>query len=159
MVMKLDLDRAPSGRSQVEVGEALALREAAGSPVQARLSGCLIVDNLEGRLVVTGELRATSEVECDRCLEPFALDYPVPVEILILRDAAGQEEDGWVIHQRQGEVDLAPALREAALLALPQKRLCRSECLGICPTCGQNRNLGSCTCEEVQSDPRWEGLP
>lgn len=41
-------------------------------------------------------------------------------------------------------VDLEAYLREALILALPVRRLCREDCLGLCDRCGQNLNLGPC---------------
>jgi len=34
------------------------------------------------------------------------------------------------------------------------KPLCHADCKGLCPQCGANLNLESCTCENVQVDPR-----
>jgi uncharacterized protein len=36
--------------------------------------------------------------------------------------------------------------------------LCRSDCLGLCPQCGGNRNLDECHCDEDPIDPRWAAL-
>jgi len=55
-------------------------------------------------------------------------------------------DDGWL--------DLTPLLREQAWVALPMKPLCRPDCKGLCPQCGANLNLESCTCESVKIDPR-----
>jgi uncharacterized protein len=49
-------------------------------------------------------------------------------------------------------------LQEQVLLALPLQRVCRAECRGICPTCGQNRNETGCQCQEQKTDDRWSAL-
>lgn len=160
--MKLDLDRQGSGRTGLEVAERLLLEvdPDLALPADVVLRGRLTVDNLEGRCLVHGELAVTVTVACDRCLDDFALTYPAPVEITVVRAVSSEGEgDSWVIHQRQGEVALDEPLREAALLALPQKLLCRDDCRGICPRCGANRNREACACPDEASDPRWEGLP
>lgn len=41
-------------------------------------------------------------------------------------------------------IDLDPVLREQVLLALPVTVLCREDCKGLCPTCGQDRNEQDC---------------
>ena len=69
------------------------------------------------------------------------------------------ETDSWVIHQKTGEVDLTEPLREAVMIALPQKRVCRDDCHGLCPQCGIDLNQESCRCEDESVDPRWDGLP
>jgi uncharacterized protein len=53
---------------------------------------------------------------------------------------------------------LEDVLREQVLLALPMQRICRQDCKGICPICGQNRNRGDCGCKPVIVDDRWAAL-
>ena len=59
----------------------------------------------------------------------------------------------------KGEVDLHDSLRESAILGYPQAMVCRTNCQGLCPECGIDRNRDSCDCEEEDVDPRWAGLP
>lgn len=54
--------------------------------------------------------------------------------------------------------DLAPALREAVLLAVPPSPLCGEGCKGLCLTCGQDLNQGDCGHAQARLDPRWEAL-
>ena len=51
------------------------------------------------------------------------------------------------------EVDLAPLLREAMILALPTRPLCSEDCQGLCPHCGGNRNQGACSCHATEAKP------
>ena len=53
---------------------------------------------------------------------------------------------------------LEDVLREQVLLSLPVRTLCKPDCKGLCPRCGENRNSQSCSCEVGPSDPRWEAL-
>ncbi len=53
---------------------------------------------------------------------------------------------------------LEDVLREQVLLSLPVRTLCKPDCKGLCPRCGQNRNSQDCSCDEGPSDPRWEAL-
>ncbi len=41
-------------------------------------------------------------------------------------------------------IDLDPVVREQVLLALPVSVVCREDCRGLCPTCGQNLNEQDC---------------
>jgi uncharacterized protein len=158
--MKIDLNRQPQGRTQVTVRETIALTDSADGPDTTILAGVLQVDNLESRLVATGSLTATAKVGCDRCLEIFTIEFAVPVELLVIKDSEVNDEfDSCIIHQKTGEIDLHESLREASLLALPQKRLCREDCQGICPQCGTNRNQEPCQCQATTDDPRWDDLP
>jgi uncharacterized protein len=89
--------------------------------------------------------------------------FPVGVQLVILRDAGGRDddEDGdtAVLHQRDGIVDLCDYLRECAVLAVPLSRICRAQCRGLCSRCGIDLNEAACACAEDEPDPRWERLP
>ena len=152
--MKLDLDRQGSGRTRLAVDEWLGLGQDPESelPAEAELRGDLVVDNLDLRVLVHGSLQVGVEVVCDRCLTAFHGEYTADVDVVVVRARVAEpgegESEAWVIHQRTGEVDLDEPLREAALLALPQKLLCADECRGLCPTCGANLNEGGCACPE-----------
>ncbi|MSQ32302.1 MAG: DUF177 domain-containing protein [Dehalococcoidia bacterium] len=54
-------------------------------------------------------------------------------------------------------LDLSDALQQYALLEIPIKALCTTECKGLCATCGQNLNTGTCNCSS-KIDPRWSTL-
>jgi uncharacterized protein len=55
-------------------------------------------------------------------------------------------------------LELNDVLREEILLALPMQRVCREDCKGICPVCGQNRNQNECRCHTETVDDRWAAL-
>jgi len=158
--MKLDLDRSQTGRSQLNVAGSLTLYWEKRDEEEVDLGGLLTLDNLQDRMLITGSMDATLQAHCDRCLNSFSLTFAVPVEIMIMRDTKTEDEsDTCVIHQKTGEVDLRPPLRELTLLALPQKRVCREDCRGFCPHCGVNMNEQDCNCQRDEVDPRWEDLP
>jgi uncharacterized protein len=159
--MKLDLDRQDRGRSALPVSGEVVLGLGEGRPERALIRGEIVVDNVESRFVLGGVLAATGRAECGRCLAEFDLTWDVPVDITVLRDVDSDEGEGdsLVIRQRTGEVDLTEALRELAALAVPQAPVCREDCRGLCPTCGIDRNTGTCTCADEEVDPRWDGLP
>lgn len=55
-------------------------------------------------------------------------------------------------------LDLAPQVWESFILSLPPKVLCSPDCKGLCPNCGQNLNVGTCSCKEEEGDPRLAAL-
>lgn len=113
-----------------------------------------------------GQITARAEVECDRCLKavavPVETDFDVtyiPASEYAARDAAELQPDDLLLSVYEGDsIDLDEIVREQILLALPERALCREECLGLCPTCGTDRNLEACNCREQETDPRWAGL-
>ena len=55
-------------------------------------------------------------------------------------------------------IDFWPAVREQILLAAPPSPVCREECKGLCPSCGQDLNERDCGHKQLAIDPRWEAL-
>jgi len=119
-----------------------------------------------GEVRIQGHLKVRMQAECDRCLGPA--EFPIDSDFdLFYRPAhrTGYEEDveidegeSEVAFYEGGGVELKDILREFVLLSLPMQRICRDECQGICPVCGQNRNLVSCSCESEKADDRWSAL-
>jgi uncharacterized protein len=57
------------------------------------------------------------------------------------------------------ELDLHAWARDALVLALPVQIVCREDCLGLCPVCGENLNeAGPEHAHERTPDPRWAKL-
>ena len=123
------------------------------------LQGTLQFTRVSEGLLVQGDLDALVKAECTRCLTSFWAPIAMQLEDIIglpgaeltLKQPVRVNDDGWA--------DLAPLVREYAWLGLPSSPVCGPDCRGICPECGGNRNLGECTCEDVERiDPRWEVL-
>ena len=108
---------------------------------------------LTGELVGTGEaVRVSSLVEadvesrCALCLEPVHMHLKTEIDALFARDPDPDDPDQYPLDGYKIEVsDMA---REALLLELPMRFLCSESCKGICPSCGANRNIAPCTCQE-----------
>jgi uncharacterized protein len=57
------------------------------------------------------------------------------------------------------ELDLAQWANDAFALALPAQVVCREDCAGLCPVCGENLNdAGPEHAHETAPDPRWAKL-
>jgi uncharacterized protein len=56
------------------------------------------------------------------------------------------------------EVDISAIVKEMLVLEIPLRYLCQDSCKGLCPRCGQNLNVKSCSCVPVQGDPRFAVL-
>lgn len=96
------------------------------------------------------------EGPCMRCLEPAAPRFQIDAREFD-RPGGGEElESPYVADQ---EIDLAAWTRDALALALPAQLLCREECAGLCPVCGENLNeTGPEHRHESEPDPRWAKL-
>jgi uncharacterized protein len=117
---------------------------------------------------VLGDVEAHGVVEmpCMRCLNPstqtiavqFRDEFHSKIEVNTgLPLPQPQEEDPFYITENH-LVDLEEVIREYALLELPMQPLCRPDCKGICPTCGADRNIEECRCQNEESDDRFAAL-
>jgi len=93
---------------------------------------------------------------CMRCLA--AADPIVAVDAREVDQPGGGEElDSPYVSQ--AELDLRGWVRDALALALPSQLVCREDCAGLCPVCGEDLNLAGCDHgHEREPDPRWAKL-
>ena len=115
-------------------------------------------------VVVAGRISAALTLACGSCLKPAALLTRVPVNAVytIAPDADDEDEDDDVaseesldaadiLHYDGREVDLRPLIREQLILSLPMSPRCKEDCKGLCPVCGEDRNLTACGHTELRS--------
>jgi uncharacterized protein len=115
---------------------------------------------------VVGELGGRFETTCARCLELVSQEVSRSFDLIYRPLGIDRRKDEVSINEAEteigyyegGELELEDVLREQVLLAVPIKTVCRAECKGLCPKCGQNLNEGSCNCQPSQEDPRWYAL-
>ncbi len=130
-----------------------------------RVTPDFTVDNLQGvlrltrtseGLLVQGHLQGQMPDECSRCLDEISTHFMLDLEE-IFQIVNHHVEDPYVIGDDR-MLDLAPIVREEAILNTPQQSLCRPDCKGLCPSCGQNWNEETCDCAADAIDPRWSVL-
>ena len=113
-----------------------------------------------------GELHAKIESLCSRCLQPVELPIHAKFAERFVPAVSWRGEGRHELQEEDlnlavfdGEaIELNDLVREEILLAMPGQILCREDCRGLCPTCGIDRNTGSCKCEGSDGDSRWEKL-
>ncbi len=111
-----------------------------------------------GRYYWQAKLATVVRSECRRCLAP--VDVPLSQSlglVFVGEEDAARDEDSYLVPRRASTLDLADAVREELLLAVPQFVECRQDCRGLCPRCGADLNAGPCGCQR-EIDPRWEAL-
>jgi uncharacterized protein len=121
----------------------------------------VMVELVDGGVVVAGTVEAPWEGECRRCLKPVEGRAVVAVRELYQPRAerrAADPDDEETYPLEGDQLDLGPLARDAVLLELPQAPLCREDCAGLCPTCGADLNAGPCDCPPPVGDPRWSAL-
>jgi uncharacterized protein len=72
-------------------------------------------------------------------------------------EPAGGENESPLPFSHQ-TVDLTFPVREALVLELPMKPVCRDDCAGLCPVCGTDLNEKACGCRAEKADTRFLSL-
>ncbi|OGU23387.1 MAG: hypothetical protein A3K13_00250 [Gemmatimonadetes bacterium RIFCSPLOWO2_12_FULL_68_9] len=110
-----------------------------------------------GRYYWRGEVTTTARGQCRRCLTPVDVAVTVPVGVMFTDDPSADDPSAWVIEPNATVLDLSQPVREELILSAPTYVLCRDDCRGLCPGCGEDLNVGSCRCRP-STDPRWGSL-
>ena len=113
-----------------------------------------------------GNFAGKFQVPCARCVEPVEIPLSADFDLIFRPADADSEAPERSITAPETEIGyylkdsllLEDVLREQVLLSLPVRTLCKPDCKGLCPRCGENRNSTACTCDEGPADPRWEAL-
>lgn len=113
----------------------------------------LEITHTDRSVIVRGRLRASFRTTCARCLEPAV--FPVTEEVFAVftrDDSLDSDTPSPRIPEGGREIPLLDAVREAVILSLPGKPLCRDDCRGLCQVCGANLNVAGCAHSEGAPD-------
>ena len=122
-----------------------------------------------GRLIIVrGKLATVVELECGRCLDEFITPVKMTVEeqFPIVDPHAVTPEHTEEIEEDEVDeslfldnvFDLSEYIRQAVLVEVPIRPLCREDCKGLCPTCGMDLNEGACGCPVETEDSPFAAL-
>jgi len=126
----------------------------------------LRIDKIGPEVFARGNIMTTIDLQCGRCLRSFVKNMDVNVNVVYhpVEELKGEErheirDDELDMGFYQGdELDVRDLVAEQLLLNVPMKPLCSEACKGICPNCGMDLNVGTCSCERKGTDPRLEIL-
>jgi uncharacterized protein len=156
------------------------IKEGIGSTRHYQLSGALndLDEYNPGAILLEGEvsLMLTSQgilasvaasfqakQLCRRCLDEVINGFQVSFEEEFLptidietgmKLPVDDTADPVLVIDEHHVLDLTEVLRQYALVELAEPTLCRPDCKGLCPDCGEDLNIGKCTCNHAVSDPR-----
>ncbi|MEI7990417.1 MAG: DUF177 domain-containing protein [Chloroflexota bacterium] len=117
------------------------------------VSGHIHITRTAEGLLVQCLLSAEREEECGRCLDPFML--VIRVDFSELYAFPGHTiSDTDMILPPTGYLDIGPVVRDYVLLENPIKAVCKPDCKGLCPTCGENLNYTTCNHKDEPDDSR-----
>jgi uncharacterized protein len=106
----------------------------ATNPVEARLDVSRTTTGFALRLRFDVELVGP----CVRCLEEAR--FPLSVDVREVDQPSTSDEELRSPYVEEGEVDVGRWANDAVVLTIPSQPLCREDCAGLCPVCGESLN-------------------
>lgn len=121
------------------------------------LTGSARITRTPQGLLVQVKMRATLPTECVRCLTELVQALKIDFTELYAFSPRSVSESGLILPE-DGHINLAPLVREYMMLEIPISPVCRMDCLGFCPTCGENLDENPHDHEGEIYDPRLAKL-
>ncbi len=125
-------------------------------PVPEQVPAELVVTRAVTGTVFGLAFRTRLHGPCYRCLGDAVLE--VPIGALEYQAASPDDEELRTPYLEGDRLDVSGWARDAVVLALPEKILCRPDCAGLCPACGKNLNDEPHEHAEQSRDSRWAAL-
>jgi uncharacterized protein len=157
--MEIDLRELAQGQTQMRLE--LPAPSVGLKPEEVTVSGPLALrltlDRRGDEIWIRGVIHLISLQQCSRCLADFDETLDLEFQVFcakvqnpnVVSSKAVEEEDGGV-HFHDGRIlSIDQEIREAVILGLPMKPLCRESCAGLCARCGEDKNQGPCRCERA----------
>jgi uncharacterized protein len=152
-----DIKQRPGQMRELSVP--IELTERIGTAVVGLSAGSkftleLRLESVHEGILASGELAATAETECSRCLEPMNLEIPVDFQELFAY--SGQSDDDLLV---EGDhIDIEQTVIDSVVPSLPFQPVCKPNCLGLCAVCGEKLENDPNHGHESAIDPRWSAL-
>jgi DUF177 domain-containing protein len=94
---------------------------------------------------------------CFRCLKDAVLDLRIRAREY-QATSPGEADELKTPYVADSQLKLSEWARDSIAEELPQQILCRSDCAGLCPVCGEDLNENPHEHEDERMDPRWAAL-
>lgn len=121
------------------------------------LVGSVTIGRTPQGLVVQGKFSAETTLECVRCLKEFV--HPINFDFTELYAFTKKSmSESELLVPDDAHIDLAPLIREYALLEVPISPLHDPDCKGLCIECGQDLNIKDCGHSQEHDDSTFADL-
>ena len=162
--MKINISNLSQGTHEYELSKnavELGLSESFDGEVHAKVT----LEKSSRQMLLKVGASSEAAFQCDRCLDEFKRTITSTFQLLFVWDEADRGGNN-VDEVRELSADtniiyISNDVRDAIVLAVPLKLLCKENCVGLCPRCGKNLNRAqgrTCDCEPWEVDPRWNKL-
>lgn len=127
---------------KIQVSDDLDLRD---------FSGLATMSRTPQGLLVQADFAGETTLQCARCLSDYEHLLRWDLTELYAFKSKSVTDSGLMVPD-DAHIDLAPIIREYALLEVPISPLCKPDCRGLCPVCGENLNERDCGHRPEQDD-------
>jgi uncharacterized protein len=121
------------------------------------LTGYARFSKTSNGIVVNGDFKAETVLQCVRCLESYNQEVTAQFTELYAFTPDTIAESGLLVPE-SGIIDLTEIIRDEMILSIPISPLCSPNCKGLCPICGGNLNKVKCNHQVETIDPRLSVL-
>jgi len=121
------------------------------------LFGKVEISRTSEGLLFQGDFTAHVDSACVRCLMDHEQRLQTDFAELYTFESH-VKEDTELVYPEDGLIDLGQILREYMLLEVPINPVCKEDCKGLCPVCGNDLNRETCDHKPVSIDPRMDVL-
>lgn len=120
-------------------------------------TGSVLIGRTPQGLVVQGRFAGHTQLDCVRCLNEFVFPLEWEITELYAFNKKSESESGLLLPE-DAHIDLAPLMREYALLEIPINPIHDPGCKGLCIECGQDLNEKDCGHNQGDSDSPFSVL-
>lgn len=127
------------------------------SPLQSEAE----IRRVNQSVLIKGGVQTILRLQCVRCLKEFSYPLASGYELTLHPFSGGKLEEELDLSMQEvetnflrgDEIHLSEIACEQVFLEIPVQPLCQEGCKGLCPHCGSDLNLSTCTCvkEEYES--------
>ena len=94
-------------------------------------------------LLLQADFEGLTSLDCVRCLRTFDQALVWTATELYAFDKRSVTDSDLILPE-DGHIDLELLMRECALLEVPISPVCKPDCKGLCPLCGEDLNRVEC---------------
>ena len=135
-----------------------------GPEGKQNVKGKISIIRIDKGILVEGKLSTIGQSNCARCLKPvdYTCQFDIEEEFIPTIDvntrSVPEIKDGSFTIDSHHNIDLSELFYQYAAMTKPMKTLCKEDCAGICPVCGQNLNERKCNCIIDDEKSPWVKL-
>ena len=156
--MKLEFNTISTEPREYTVEDFSWLPDEEGVKVSTPFTHLTIFRKDDVKVIINGKLGFEAGLHCDRCGGSFKREIESEFTYLVKNEEDISflenekeltEEEIDTVYLQQSTIDIYDMLREQFYLSIPESRLCRENCKGLCHNCGAILDSGACNCANM----------